>query len=161
MRSRLDNDTSQLVSTDQLTAQFDQNGKMDVLHLATSEHKEYVPRMTLVQTAEESPSIKQSPNASKSSKKNQKQQQKQQQQEPQRPQVPVPESAFHEYGTTKVVWHFLEVNFHQLTLAFLDTDCSLCTACRNSLSHGRALPILPGTTAAQSLRGPIPLVSSV
>lgn len=100
---------AQLVLNGQLRAVFNQDQKMDILDLTTHEHKEYIPRAMLVQTAAESPEIKQSPNASKGSSKRAQQKQKQQQQENQPPQVPIPESAFHECGTTSVIWNFLEV----------------------------------------------------
>ena len=83
--------------------------KMDNLDISTHEHNEFIPRVTLL-SAVTSPDIKQSPNASKSGSK--KAQQKKQQQEPQRPATPltkVPESAYHPYGTTNAILHFLEV----------------------------------------------------
>ncbi len=82
---------------------------MDVLEFVTNEHNEYIPRTTLVQAAAESPEIKHSPNVSKTAGKRAQQRQKQQQQENLQPQIPVPESAFHECGTTPAVWIFLEV----------------------------------------------------
>ncbi len=88
---------------------------MDFLELITTEHNEYIPRTTLVQTAAESPEIKQSPNTSKTAGKRAQQRQKQQQQENLPPQISVPESAFHDSGTTPAVWGFLEVIVHAAT----------------------------------------------
>lgn len=82
---------------------------MDILDLVTIEHNEYVPRFTLLQTAAESPEIKQSPNASKSAGKRAQARQKQLQQENQPPQIPVPEAAFNDWGTKLQIWEFLEV----------------------------------------------------
>lgn len=99
----------QLILKGQLRAQFDQQTKIDILDLITTEHSEYIPRTTLVQAAAESPEIKQSPNTSKATGKRAQQRQKQQQLENQPPQVSVPETAFHDSGTTPAVWQFLEV----------------------------------------------------
>ena len=82
---------------------------MDILDLITKSHNEYIPRTTLIHMAAESPDIKQSPNTSKGGTKRAQQKQKQQQQENLPPQVSVPNSAFHDSGTTETVWQFLEV----------------------------------------------------
>ena len=94
-----------------LRAQFDQNGRIDILDLVTTEHNEYVPRAQL-QAAVESPDHKQSPNASKATGKRASQQRgKQQLQVPQEqaPQKVVPTSMVNIYGVTAAVWRFLEV----------------------------------------------------
>jgi hypothetical protein len=101
---------SQLVSIGQLRAQFDQNEKIDILDLVTTEHNEYVPRQSLVQAAAASPDIKQSPNQSKAAGKRAQQRQKLQQMQDQPPQIPVPETAIHEFGVTPPTFHFLEVS---------------------------------------------------
>ncbi len=92
---------------------------MDILDLVTHEQNEFIPRNTLVQAAAESPEIKQSPNTSKSNNRkvqNRQKQQQQQQQENQPRQVKIPESAFHEMGTTAAIWQFLEVDSQVSTL---------------------------------------------
>lgn len=98
------------MSKGQLHAQYDSNGKMDVLDLTTNEHNEYIPRARLVQAAADSPEIKQSPNTSKAAGKRAQQRQKQQQQENQQPQISVPGAVFQDSGTTHAVWAFLEVS---------------------------------------------------
>jgi len=89
---------------------------MDILDLVTHEQNEFIPRNTLVQAAAESPEIKQSPNTSKSNNRKVQNRQKQQQQENQPRQVKIPESAFHEMGTTAAIWQFLEVDSQVSTL---------------------------------------------
>ena len=94
-----------------LRAQFDQNGRIDVLDLVTTEHNEYVPRAQL-QAAAESPDHKQSPNATKATGKRASQQRgKQQLQVPQGQarQISVPTSMVNSYGVTDAVSRFLEV----------------------------------------------------
>ena len=74
------------------------------------DHYELLPRAQLLELAQGSPDMKQSPNASKSSsKKGAQQRQKQIQARDQPPQTPVPDSAVNEYGTTRAVVQFLEV----------------------------------------------------
>ena len=98
--------------TGRLSAQFDAQGKIDVLDLATSEHNELVPRIKLIQSAQGSPEMKQSPNASKNAKRSAQQRQKQQLQVPhdQPPQASIPDSMVGDYGTTGAVMRLLEVN---------------------------------------------------
>lgn len=95
-----------------LRAQFDQNGRIDILDLVTTEHNEYIPRVQL-QPAVESPDHKQSPSISKATGKRASQQRgKQQLQAPQEqaPQIVVPTSMVNSYGVTDAVSRFLEVN---------------------------------------------------
>ncbi len=82
---------------------------MDALELFTSRHDEYIPREVLVQTAAESPDIKQSPNISKSGNKRARGKQPQQVQDQPR-QAPIPDSMVTEYGVTRTVQQFLEVS---------------------------------------------------
>ncbi len=94
-----------------MRAQFNAQQQMDVLELFTSKHCEYVPRTKLLQTQTQSPEIKQSPNTSKSnSKRAQQRAQKQQAERDQPPQAPVPKSVIDEWGATRAVTQFLEVN---------------------------------------------------
>lgn len=100
-----------MVSTGRLSAQFDPQGKIDILDLATNEHSELVPRAKLVQSAHGSPEVKQSPNTSKNAKRAAQQRQKQQLQIPhdESPQTSVPKSILTEWGSTKDVMQLLEV----------------------------------------------------
>ena len=94
-----------------LRAQFDQNGRIDILDLVTTEHNEYVPRAQLP-AAVESPDLKQSPSASKAAGKRASQQRgKQQLQVPQEqtPQKVVPTTMVNIWGVTNAVLSFLEV----------------------------------------------------
>ena len=100
----------QLVSMGTLSAQFDQHGKMDVLEIVATEHNEYIPRAGLVQTAAESPELKQSPNMSKAASKRQSKQKQQQPPQDQPPQIPIPESAVTDLGITQAIQQFLEVS---------------------------------------------------
>lgn len=104
-------DAWQVVSTGRLGAQFDPQGKIDILDLATNEHNELVPRTKLVQSAQGSPDMKQSPNATKNAKRASQQRQKQQLQIPQdqSPQTSVPKSLLTDLGTTADVSRVLEV----------------------------------------------------
>lgn len=99
----------QVASSGRLSAQFNAQGQIDILDLTTSEHNEYVPRTKLIQSAQGSPEMKQSPNTSKNAKRAAQQRQKQQLQIPQEPQTPVPESLVGEMGTTAAVARMLEV----------------------------------------------------
>ena len=99
----------QVITTGRLGAQFDPQGKIDILDLATNEHSEFVPRAKLIQSAQGSPEMKQSPNTSKNAKRASQQRQKQQLQVPQDPQTSVPDSMVNEYGTTASVSRLLEV----------------------------------------------------
>lgn len=92
-----------------LRAQFDQQGKLDVLDIAALEHNEYIPRAGLVQTAAESPEIKQSPNMSKAAGKRRKAQQQPPDDQP--PQIPIPKSAVTDMGVTNAIQQFLEVSY--------------------------------------------------
>ncbi|KAI4125054.1 MAG: hypothetical protein LQ347_005504, partial [Umbilicaria vellea] len=101
----------QLVTMGNLKAQFDQNGRIDILDLVTTEHNEYIPRARL-QAAVESPDHKQSPSASKATGKRASQQRgKQQLQVPQEqaPQIVLPNSMVNAYGVTDAVSRFLEL----------------------------------------------------
>ena len=91
-----------------LRAQFDQQGKLDVLEIAASEHNEYILRAGLVQTAAKSPDIKQSPNMSKAASKRRKAQQQSSDDQP--PQIPIPKSAVTDMGVTNAIQQFLEVS---------------------------------------------------
>ena len=77
------------------------------------EHQELVPRSQLLQSAQSSPDVKNSPNTSKSAnKKGAQQRQKQLQVRDQLPQAPVPDSMVNtDVGTTKGVLQFLEVQW--------------------------------------------------
>lgn len=97
--------SEQLVTSGSLRAQFDQNGKIDVLDLVTNEHNEYIPRAQLLAPVE-SPDPKQSPKLSKTVGK--RSQQKQQQSQP--PHIPLPVSIVNSYGVTEGVMRFLEVH---------------------------------------------------
>ena len=96
----------QLVTSGSLRAQFDQNGKIDVLDLVTTEHNEYIPR-TQLQVSIDFPDPKQSPKASKTVGKQRSQQR--QQPLPQQHQIPLPVSIVNSYGVTDAVMRFLEV----------------------------------------------------
>ena len=100
-----------MVTTGRLSAQFDPQGKIDILDLATNEHSELVPRTKLIQSAEGSPELKQSPNVSKNAKRAQ-QRAKQQLQIPQDQsrQASIPDSMVTDWGTTTSVSGLLEVN---------------------------------------------------
>lgn len=94
-----------------LRAQFDQNDRIDILDLVTTEHNEYVPRARL-QAAVESPDHKQSPSASKATGKRASQQRGKQQllvPQEQAPQIVAPNSMVNAYGVTDAVSRFLEV----------------------------------------------------
>lgn len=95
----------QLVTSGSLRAQFDQNGKIDVLDLVTNEHNEYIPRAQLLAPVE-SPEPKPSPKTSKTVGK----QRSQKQQPPQPPQIQLPVSIVNSYGVTEGVMRFLEVH---------------------------------------------------
>ena len=82
---------------------------MDALDLVTTRHEEYIPREILVQTAAESPDIKQSPNISKSGSKRARGKQPQQVQDQPR-QASIPDRMVTDYGVTGVVQQFLEVS---------------------------------------------------
>ena len=82
---------------------------MDALDLVTTRHEEYIPREALIQTAAESPDIKQSPNFSKSGSKRGRGKQPQQVQDQPR-QAPIPERMVTDYGVTAVIQQFLEVS---------------------------------------------------
>ena len=82
---------------------------MDSLDLVTTRHEEYIPREVLVQTAAESPDIKQSPNTSKSGSKRARGKQPQQVQDQPR-QAPIPERMVTDYGVTATIQQFLEVS---------------------------------------------------
>ncbi len=103
----------QLVTLGSLRAQFDQNGKIDVLDLVTTEHNEYIPR-TQLQVSTDSPDPKHSPKASKTMGKQRSQQRHQQ---PPQAQTPLPISMVNEYGMTDAVMRFLEV--HSLEDSYL------------------------------------------
>lgn len=93
---------------------------MNILDLVTNKHNEYIPRGSLMQTAAESPEIKQSPSISKNGgKRGIHQRQKMQAQTAQDPnrQAPPPESMVNDYGITKDVWQFLEVSAHHTPAA--------------------------------------------
>lgn len=98
--------------TGSLKAQFNSEGKLDLLDLATPEHNELVPRSKLVGSAQGSPELKQSPNVSKNSKRAQQRQKQQQQQQASQDQLshaPIPDSTIGHMGTTNGVFIFLEV----------------------------------------------------
>ena len=97
------------MSVGKLRAHFDQNSKMDAMDFVTNRHEEYIPREVLVQTAAESPDIKQSPNISKSGSKRARGKQAQQVQDQPR-QVSIPERVVTDYGVTFAIQQFLEVS---------------------------------------------------
>ena len=101
----------QIIHSGTLSAQFDHLGKIDILEMHPQEHQELVPRAQLLQSAQSSPDVKNSPSASKNAKtKGAQQRQKQLQVRDQLPQAPVPESMVNtDVGTTKGVQQFLEV----------------------------------------------------
>lgn len=99
----------QLVSVGKLRAHFDQNSKMDAMDFVTNRHEEYISREVLVQSAAESPDIKQSPNISKSGSKRARGKQPQQVQDQPR-QVPIPDRVVTDYGVTVAIQQFLEVS---------------------------------------------------
>ena len=82
---------------------------MDALDLVTTRHDEYIPREVLIQTAAESPDIKQSPNISKSGSKRARGKQPQQVQDQPR-QVSIPDRMVTDYGVTAAIQQFLEVS---------------------------------------------------
>ena len=82
---------------------------MDVLDLVTTQHDEYIPRNGLLQTAAESPDLKQSPNISKSGSKRARGKQAQPLPD-QPPQIPIPERMVTDYGVTATIQQFLEVS---------------------------------------------------
>ncbi|KAL8809648.1 MAG: hypothetical protein Q9200_003233 [Gallowayella weberi] len=101
----------QLISSGGLRVQFDHQGKIDVLEILTTSHKEYVPREQLLRAATESPEMKHSPNQSKAAgKKGAQQRQKQPQTAPEQgPVAAVPQSIINVSGVTPAVQQFLEV----------------------------------------------------
>ncbi len=82
---------------------------MDALDLVTTRHDEYIRHDVLVQTAAESPDIKQSPNISKSGSKRARGKQPQQVQDQPR-QVSIPDRMVTDYGVTSAIQEFLEVS---------------------------------------------------
>jgi hypothetical protein len=94
----------QLVTLGNLRAQFDSNGKMDMLDLVITEHNEYIPRAILRQ-APESPDQK-SPKVNKNLGKRAQQRQPP---PPAAPSITLPTSPTNDYGITNQLLQFLEV----------------------------------------------------
>jgi hypothetical protein len=94
-------DSAQLVAHGNLRAQYDVNGKIDLLDLVTTGHAEYIPRSQL--QPPESPDQKQSPKVGKGLNK------RAQQRQPVLPQITLPDSMVNDDGVTVAVMRFLEV----------------------------------------------------
>ena len=97
-----------VVATGSLTAQFGQQGKMEMLEISVSEHNEYVLRSKLL-TQPESPEQKPSPSALKASGKKAQNQRMRQIQAPEQPSPSIPKQAVNEWGVHPSVLVLLEV----------------------------------------------------
>jgi hypothetical protein len=139
----------QLVTLGNLRAQFDSNGKMDMLDLVINGHSEYIPRNILRQ-APESPDQK-SPKVNKNLGKRA----QQRQQPPPPPSITLPVSPTNDYGITNQLLQFLEVlSLPSLLQRFPTNTSPSKTARRSLLSNATPLPILPKKSSSPSLRSP-------
>lgn len=94
-----------------MRVQFNEFQKIDVLEMITVENKEYIPRLQLLESMEQSPEMKQSPSITKSQgKKAQQQRQKEEEAKRRQPQAFVPRSVVGEWGLPNGVSEWLEVN---------------------------------------------------
>lgn len=94
-----------------MRVQFNESQRIDVLEMITIENKEYIPRLQLLESMDQSPEIKQSPSISKNQgKKAQQQRQKEEEARRKPPQAFVPRSAVGEWGLPNGVLEFLEVS---------------------------------------------------
>lgn len=97
-----------VVATGSLTAQFGQQGKMEMLEISVSEHSEYILRSKLL-AQPESPEQKPSPSALKAGGKKAQNQRLRQMQAPDQPSLSIPKQAVNEWGVHPSVLVLLEV----------------------------------------------------
>ena len=101
----------QVMTTGNLRAQFNQNGKIEIMECLVFEHAEYVPR-SKIQAMPDSPEQKPSPNMSKNAGTRAAQQRISKQLQPLQEQIipaSPPRSPINRWGVTNAVLNLLEV----------------------------------------------------
>ena len=101
----------QVVTTGNLKAQLNQQGKIDMLELGVLKYSEYVQRNRIVHPPE-SPEQKPSPNITKGNKKAAAQQRTNRQQASEQARLSIPKAPLSEFCIPTAVFQLLEVSHH-------------------------------------------------